>query len=613
MSPSPKCPHPVRTRPSGSLIVLLPVLAILVLLAFLSGCGGKGKTEDAVLATVGDKEILASYYEDRLAKLQEDELPRGEDGTPLDMSLPEGKSQFLETLINKEVMVQTAINMGYQNDPTIANAKETLTSYEASLVMWDRVISQPSKTISDEELAAFYAKMGSSRDCLFVVCNFLDEAEKARLMAQSGADWEDVVETYHDGNIPPNSRYEITVPFGRYNPEFENGVFETEIGGVTPPIPSVYGYWVLKVLKENAGEKPPLEDATAQILDVTWSRKMSHLREDFKKSVMEKFQMTIHEDALWKCYLGLPKGESLFREGTQEPRTQDELRPLQIAPEDLDMPFYSYMGREGLKVYTLVDYKAHFDNMSVFQRPKDTDMLGGLRNKIEAEIGKILLNFEAEDRGLFEDPEVVAKVSLKIEEMMVGKLYNEVITIEERVTPEELDAFWAEHNEEYRVPENRSGRLVICLNEETAASAHELASRGADWRDVLVKFGTDKDNKSRSGKLDEIILTAGEPISKALFALEPGELSEPFPLGNGRYGMVKLETVAPARPRELLEVSEDVGKRIRQIRKEEAFQSMLAKWKENIPVTIYEENLDKVASWKELTAVPAPDNLVPRN
>jgi hypothetical protein len=613
MSPSPKSPHTARTRPSGSLIVLLPVLAILALLVCLTGCGGKGKTEDAVLATVGDKEILASYYEDRLVKLQENELPRGADGTPLDMSLPEGKTKFLETLVNKEVMVQTANSMGFQNDPAITNAKDALTSYEASMMMWDRVISQPSKTISDEELATFYAHMGSNRECQFVICNFLVDAEKVRQLALDGTDWEDIVKDYHDGNEPPGGSYEITVPFGRYNPEFEDGVYQTEIGGITPPIHTVYGYWVLKVLKETVGDKPSLEDATAQILDVTWNRKTSHLKDDFKNEVMEKFQMTIHDDALWKCFQGLPTGETLFREGTQDPRTQEELRPLDIATEDMDMVFYSYLGRDGLQEYTLLDFKVHFDNMSVFQRPKDTDMLGGLRNKIESEVGKTLLNFEAEDRGLFEDPEVVSKVSLKIEEMMVSKLYSEVVTIEEKVTPEELDAFWADHHEQYRVLENRTGRLVICLNSQTAASAYEMAAGGTEWREILVRFGTDKDNKAKSGKLDGVVLTAGEPISTALFAIEQGEVSEPFPLANGRYGIVKLESVTPSNPKELLEVSEGIGKRIRQIRKEAAFQAMVDQWKDDIPVTIYEENLDKVASWKELTTVPEPENLVPRN
>ncbi len=611
MSPSPKCPHSARTFRSGPAFFLLPVLAVLVLPAVLAGCGGQ-QEEDVILATVGKIDIKASYYEDRLSRLKENELPRAEDGSPLDMSLLEGKQKFLETLINKEVMVLTAEKMGMQNDPTIVVAKETLTKYHANLMMWDNVIRIPASAISAEELEAFYAKMSSSRKCLYVICNFLDDAEAARKMALEGADWEDIVNKYHDGGIPSSGRYEISVPFGQYTPGFEKGVFNTEIGGITPPLTTVYGYWVLKVVGEKSGEKPPLEEAKVKIIKVTFNRKMSHLKDEFKKSVMEKFQLTIHENALWKCYLALPEGETLFQEGTQEPRTQAELKDLDIATEDLDMLFYSYLGRDGeLKENTLLDYKIHFDKMNVFQRPKDTEMLGGLRNKIEKELGASLLDFEAQDRGFYEDPEVVTKVSLKVEEMIVNKLYAEVIHIEDRVTAEELSAFWAEHSHEYVTAENRAGRLVICRDAEQAAEARAKAAEGMAWKDLLIAYGTDRDNKFKSGNLDGVIEKGGEPVSVALFSIQPGELSEPFALADGRYGVVRLESVTPEWLLELSEAKDSVVKRMKEIRKEEAFQVMMDKWLENIPVTIHEENLAGLASWKELTAEELPENAVP--
>lgn len=613
MSPSHQSPERVRPIRSVPAFLLIPILALLVLPAILAGCGG-GEGEDAVLATVGHAEIKAGYYEDRLSKLLEKELPRAEDGSPLDMSLLEGKKKFLETIINKEVMVQTAEKMGLQNDPNIVSARETLIEYEASMEMWNRVIAEPARTISPEELEAFYARMGSSRECLYIISNFKEDAEAARKMGLEGADWEDIVREYHDGAPPPTGRFEITVPFGRYNPEFEKGVFNTEIGGMTPPIGSVYGYWMLKVLSEKPGKKPPLEEAKAQILDVTWNRKMSHLKEDFKKSVMKKFEMTIDDDALWKCFQALPVGESLFKPGTQEPRTQDELRPLDIATEDMDLLFYSYRNLEGeTKEFTLLDYKIHFDKMSVFQRPKDTDMLGGLRNKIEGELGKIVLNFEAEDSGLFEDPEVVGKVDLKVEEMIVNKLYAEVIQIDERVTSKEMEEFWADHSHEYVSRENRTGRLVICKDAQQAAEAHAAASAGTAWKDLLVTYGIDRENKSRSGKLLGVMEKPGDPIAVALFSIQPDELGEPFALGDDRYGVVRLEFVKPEKAMEMAEVSEAVGQRMREIRKEEVFQTKMAKWKQDIPISINEENLAGVASWKELTAVEIPENIVPRN
>jgi hypothetical protein len=64
---------------------------------------------------------------------------------------------------------------------------------------------------------------------------------------------------------------------------------------------------------------------------------------------------------------------------------------------------------------------------------------------------------------------------------------------------------------------------------------------------------------------------------------------------------------------ELSDVLEAVYRRMLEVRKEEAFKAMLDKWKEDIPVTIHEENLADLASWKELKTLELPGVPVQRN
>ena len=71
--------------------------------ALLAGCGG-GDDGSGVIAKVGSREITAEYYEGRLVKLEKGELPRGDDRQILDMSQLEGKREFVQTLVNKEIM-----------------------------------------------------------------------------------------------------------------------------------------------------------------------------------------------------------------------------------------------------------------------------------------------------------------------------------------------------------------------------------------------------------------------------------------------------------------------------------------------------------------------------
>jgi len=64
---------------------------------------------------------------------------------------------------------------------------------------------------------------------------------------------------------------------------------------------------------------------------------------------------------------------------------------------------------------------------------------------------------------------------------------------------------------------------------------------------------------------------------------------------------------------ELKGLTEDIGKRMKQIREEETFQALLLKWKQDLVIETFPENLSGMKSWVELTTPPTPENLVPRN
>ncbi len=605
-------------RPGSTFFLRLTLLAIVSLtLLSLTGCGGGGdeKAEaKIILATIGENEITGSYYEDRLSLLKEEELPRDTTGRTLDMATMVGKEKFLETLINKEVMALTAVALGYGNDPQIVGARNSLISYEAGMAMWAAEVGDPANTISEEELQAFYLKMASSRQCRYVITNFLDQAIAARDMAASGADWADVVAKYHDGDDDPTGKYEINVPFGRFGVVYESGVFETELGGISDPIPSVYGFWVVKVDGEKPGKRPALEDAKAQILDIARGRNIARLRADVKARIHAKYDFVINEEALLKCYNGMPAKEEIFYPNTQDPVAQADLLPLDLSSADMELSFYSYNKPDGTeRIYTLGDYKTHFDKMSVFQRPKRAQMLGGLRSKLTEELEKTLFNFETEDLGYFEDEQVLFKVNTKVEELLVNKLYTDMVSYSKRISPEELDVFWAEHKADYFVPETRDGRLVICADRASADKAAAAAAQGVTWRDILVEFGTDQDNKARSGKMDRLRTDAVGAIRDEMFGLNIGEASAAFAIETGAFAVVMLEKINEPYQIDLATITEEVGQRMKQLREEENFQTLLVKWKSDLDITEFPENLEGLKSWRDLTVASVPENLVPRN
>jgi len=589
---------PVPARGRAGLAVLLCAAAWG--LCAVGGCGGDGDG-GALLARVGDVEVRVADYESTLALLEEKELPRDDVGRILDMAQTEGKQKFLTTLVNKELMVAQARVLGYGDDANVLAAKKSLMAYEANIQMASDAMEQGFVTTTDEDFARYYALIGESRSCTYLVTNFEADAAAAREAVLGGQDWDDVVAEYHEGSQPSSGELTITVPYARYDEDFESAIFATAAGEFTAPVETAYGWWILRVESIDNVELPPLEVMKGRIDNVNFNRRKAKILNDLHAEIREKHNARINEEALWKVYQGLPESEQLIDPVTKEQVPNDELQDLDIAPADLDLEFFSYEITAGSYSYTVADYKEAFDRMSTFARPKKEHMVTGLRHKIRSEFDRAIQTDEAKQRGYYEQPEVLAKVNRKVEEIMVTNLYGDLVVADKRVTPEDLEAYWSEHADDFATPEKRTGQLVIAEDEASAAAARSQIMDGAAWQDIVQEYGTDETNQDRNGKLSEVARTATGPVADVLFGMAEGELSEPFTVGDGRFAVVRCITVIPMVPTTKEEARQRIGAAIRGGRKEAVFQGFLARWTEETGVVRHDENLDQVRSWKELT------------
>lgn len=579
----------------------LAVAACAALVAIAgAGCGGKGKAGDTVLAKVGDKEITVAYYEQKLGAMSQGDLPRGDNGEFLDMAQKPGKAKFLDSIVNKDVMVEMAKKVGLNDDAQVELARKTLTSFESVSAARERYVNKPASEVDEKAIQAYYENFGRVRKCRYLITNLREDAVKAREKALAGADWDDLFHEFHDGIVKPGMSYKIDVPYGRFIANFEDPIFATKVGDITEPVPSAYGWWVLKVDSEEQGKKPPLEEARKSIKASIITHAQMRLIDAYKDEVHKKYKMYVREDALMKAYEGLPPDESLFYPGTTDAVKREDLVPLKLDPRDMDMDFYGYEVKGEPRKYTLGDFKAAYDRMNVFERPKWGDMVGGLKMKIIDEIDRALLNFDAQERGLDKDPEVIAKVEEKVEQMLVQKLYEEGVSYDKDVRPAALDSAWALLKDQYNLPETRSGKRIVFADKNAADQAYTALNGGMAWRKAMNTFGVKETEAAGGAQITGARQDSQGPERDALFALQPDKYSQPFAVGDGRWEIVLLEGVAPPRSQTMEEVAEVLVKRIRNAREDEAFKKALEGWKKQVPVVVHEDRLGKARSWKEL-------------
>ncbi len=586
------------------------VLTLAALLAALAGCGKTPVSDDSVVAKIGDRTITAQYYKQMLGKMKPESLPRGENGEPVDTATLDGKQAFLDVLINKELMVAKAIQQGYDKDTQVQMALGHLLDYHAMIYFWEDVIGEPAKTVSEEELQYYYSRLGEKRSCDFLIADFESDAIKARDAARAGTPWAKVSADYHAQSADPNRPTSLVVPWGQFADEFEREIFAVPEGGITEPIPTQYGYWVVKVNQITQEPKPELDAIRVRVLDSIRKRKINLAQEDLKLQVREKHNFVINEDALLVVFNGLPAQEHIIDPATGKPTPREQLLPLVVPSEHLDEVLFSYNLSTGPIVFSVGDYKARFDEMNVFDRAKKVELLGNLRTKIEDEAEKIILLDEARTRGFMEDPRTVTAAHRQLEEMLVERVHEDQVAAEQYVAPEELNAFWQEHAADYAVPEVRNGHIVVCKDRATAEQARDALVKRADepniWKQVNKLYGSIPKLEREFGRLHQVRADAKDVPGKDLFfSLPLNELSQATQIPEG-WAVIKCEGITPANQPKLEEVSEAVGQRIRATRKDTALSAKLAEWRTEFKVDVNSKILAAMPSLAELTK-PAED------
>lgn len=584
--------------------IFFRTLVLVAALTALAGCGKKQASGDAVVAKIGDRTITAEYYQQMLGKMKPETLPRDKDGNPIDTATLEGKQAFLDVLVNKEVMVAKALQMGYDKDTQVEQGLQHLLDYHAMIFFWEDVIGEQAKTVSDADVDYYYSRLGEKRKCDFIVTDFESDAIKARDEARAGGDWAAIKAKYHSQYADPERETVIVVPWGQFTDNFQRAVYALEQGGVSDPVPTQYGYWVMRLTEITQDPKPSLDSIRVRVLDSIRKRKIAAAQDAFKEEVRQKHDFHIDEDALMTVYLGLPAEEHIIDPQTQKPTPRDQLRPLAVPSDQLDKELFSYKISTGPVTFSIGDYKSRFDEMNVFDRAKKAELLGSLRNKIQNEVDQILLLDDARTRGLMSDPRVVKAANRQIEEMLVEKVHNEQVSFDEQVTPQDLDSFWAEHKDEYKLPEIRDGHLVVCKDRETAVQARDaLVTRAGEsniWKQVNKLYGNVPKLEREFGRLHNVRQDDDSAMGRdLLFSLQLNQMSEPTQIPEG-WAVAVCEKIEPATTRELTEVSEMVGQRIRSIRKDAALEAKLKEWSDELKVTRDNKVLAQMPSYDDL-------------
>lgn len=553
-------------------------LALVMLLAVavvFTGCGKKDKSE-IVVAQVDDVPITLEYFEAKMNTIPAEELPA-------DIALRAGREELLETMIKKEVMVLKAIELGMEEDGQVDDQAKRVSNLVAVNAMYEDITADLGE-VTEDEIRAYYEMLPRRLMVSYMVFNYEYTAVEARSLVAGGEDWVTIAQQFGAGAPGRNDDFTMQITYGTIADDFERAVFSLPVGGISEPIETPYGFFLVRVDDITMERAQPLDEIRPAVIESVRKQREALARHDFLEQVFEEYNVHINEEALQVVFEGIPEDLPL----TPPYPTEEELDPLRIDSKWLDQVLFSFADQE----WTVARYAELFNRTSIFGRARREGQPPQLRRKIRDTIIREIMDTVATDRGFDRLASVEAEYRNRREQGMVMRLNEELVAGQVTVTPEDVEAWWAENQEEFRKQATRDVYALICETEADCLSAQIDLAGGATWEEVVETYCVPSDVREQKGHVGLMASSVDSPIRDIVYSIsEEGQTSEPAELADGRWALIKVTQINEERLPTLDEVRAQVGSRIRGVREDELFDSLIEKWMTEHTIKRFPERL----------------------
>jgi parvulin-like peptidyl-prolyl isomerase len=190
-------------------------------------------------------------------------------------------------------------------------------------------------------------------------------------------------------------------------------------------------------------------------------------------------------------------------------------------------------------------------------------------------------------------------------EMVIRKMMEEKLSHVPEVTAEQIDRFYQENSDEFKLPENVSVSHILIAVDENATSEVRARKKaeieqvradllaGADFNAIAIEKSDCPENRERGGDWDEIYRDQTSPaFEAAAFTQETGVIGEVVESELG-YHIIKVTRHQPERMRPLADVEDNIRALLNDRAKWTFMRAYIEELKSNAVIVPHKTNFDK--------------------
>jgi parvulin-like peptidyl-prolyl isomerase len=370
----------------------------------LAGCSAA----DHPVARVGSRMVSIADYE-RAARGNENQYP----GPP-----EAAKSQLVQDLVSRAMMLELAHQRGSDTTTVVRNTDRDNEKRALVQMLFSRIASA-AQPVSEAEARALYEARKQEAQVAMIYTSSKESALAAQARINAGEPFAQVSASMSlPGVLPPDGQMGVIQPGALPDP-LDGAVRNQKVGEVGGPFETREGWFLVKITERRPHQQVPWDAMRAGMFDLERQRKQ---RAAFNRAYKDL-------KAEWQMELAPGGSQVLFH-------VLNPVEPLQPSPEQRRMPLATYAGG----TYTLQDALDDMADVNT-QRPP-SQLLPAIEIWIETQTMTRVAVLEARRRHLHEEPDMVAGLRQKRDDMLLQDVYQTAVATVPPPGPELVRMAW---------------------------------------------------------------------------------------------------------------------------------------------------------------------------
>jgi parvulin-like peptidyl-prolyl isomerase len=476
------------------------------------------KQEENVVITVGDLVITDS----QIRGVLKTKYPGKQNYKDIELDT---KKKLLEPLINRNLHINAAYDLGLENDNNFKQKLENQKLRVMSNKYYELMIVD--KIIPESEIEKFLVRQGIELMASHILIGFegtrssshrsREEAEKLAEEIlnelKAGADFATTAEKYSDDpSVKENKGNLGYFTWGKMVGPFQEATWELEIGEISKPVESMFGFHIIKL--EDTREVPnytPDRSARnkARIKRMLLQSHGDEARDLWVKhwdNLKQKYHYILYDDSI-KYVSNLIK----------EILNAQKILPGSFTTKQKEITLAEYEGGK-ITLGSLIDvYKDRM--VSTFGKFTQTR---ALKADIERQSRNKLIMIAIKENGIDKLPEIVREIRQFTEDQMNRMVEQKAVT--ENVDPndQEVKAYFKRNPDSFKKEAEIEIWEIFTTDRKVAETVAQKAKQGVNFEDLLNKYSEDKSLKNKGGYLGYKKVSERGEVSREAHKLGPG-------------------------------------------------------------------------------------------